>query len=70
MTIIEPTAAELSNMHTLRDILDGAKVGGDPSRQSGRSGSLLAFLGVDAETAVQEVAPIAPEDFRCLADRQ
>ena len=64
MAVTEPTAAELSTMYTLVDVIAWAKVGGDdPANVSSRSGSPLASLGCDSSTDIKKAASVDPENF-------
>ena len=57
----EPTQDEWAALHNLEDILDWAKIKGSVDYPPSQRGSLLAALGAEPDTTVEEFAAI-PED--------
>ena len=59
----EPTLDEFANLSTLQDILTWAKIKGSIDYAPSQSATLLAAIGGEADTSIDELAAIPPDRF-------
>ena len=59
----EPTLDEFNAMDTLQDVFSWAKIKGDVSYPPSQAATLLAAIGGEDDTSIDEIAAIPPDRF-------